>query len=234
MAEEVQKKRSPWVYVGLGCGLALVLLCGFGVLVVGGAIKMTKDWAEDMADPTRRENKARKEAMASLGGVPVGYSAAVSFGLPMLFDMVLFVDAPLLADGGVPVFDRQFIFMRFMETERTAEMKAFFESADGGTFQSDNMQVESKEELGRGHFQHNDRKVSWVSMRGRVRTQGQFDRDEDSLITTMLFDCPDNGQVRVGTWQMREPETGTAELSGTVADEKEMKKLLVGLSPCGK
>ena len=234
MAEEVQKKRSPWVYVGLGCGLALVLLCGFGVLVVGGAIKMTKDWAEDMADPTRRENKARKEAMASLGGVPQGYSAAVSFGLPMLFDMVLFVDAPLLADGGVPAFDRQFIFMRFMETERTAEMKSFFESTDGGTFQSDNMQVESKEELGRGHFQHADRKVSWVSMRGRVKTQGQFDRDEDSLITTMLFDCPDNGQVRVGTWQMREPEEGTANLSGTVADEKEMQKLLVGLSPCGR
>src|SRR5688572_18279059 len=104
MAEEVQKKRSPWVYVGLGCGLAVLLLCGFGVLIVGGAIKMGKDWAEDMNDPTRRENKARKEAMATLGGIPEGYSAAVSFGVPMLFDMVMFIDAPLLADGGVPAF----------------------------------------------------------------------------------------------------------------------------------
>jgi hypothetical protein len=234
MAEEVQKKRSPWVYVGLGCGLAVLLLCGFGVLIVGGAIKMGKDWAEDMNDPTRRESKARKEAMATLGGVPEGYSAAVSFGIPMLFDMVLFVDAPLLADGGVPLFTRQFIYMRFMETERTAEMKAFFETSDGGTFQSDNMQLDAKKELGRGNFMHKGRKVSWVSMLGRVRTQGQYDRDEDSIVTTMLYDCPDNGQVRVGTWQMREPEEGVADLTGTVADEKEMQKLLAPLSPCGK
>ena len=233
MAEEVTKKRSPWVYVGLGCAAALVLLCGTGLVVILGAAKMTKDWAEDMADPTRRENKARKEAMATLGGIPDGYSAAVSFGLPMLFDMVMFVDAPLLADGGVPAFERQFIFMRVMETERTGEMKAYFES-DGGTFQSDNMQIDSKGELGRGSFMHKGRKVSWVAVKGRVRTQGEYDRNEDGLVTTMLFDCPDNGQVRVGTWQMKEPEGGSGELTGTVADEKEMQKLLSPLSPCGK
>ena len=233
MAEEVQKKRSPWVYVGLGCGLAVLLLCGFGLLIVGGAIKMGRDWAEDMNDPTRRENKARKEAMASLGGIPEGYSAAVSFGVPMLFDMVMFIDAPLLADGGVPVFTRQFVFSRVMETEGTSEMRAFWD-ADGGTFQSQTMQIDVKQELGRGNFKHKDRKVSWVSVLGRIRSQNQYDRDEDSLITLMLYDCPDNGQVRVGTWQQREPESGTADLSGTVADEKEMQKFLAPLSPCGK
>lgn len=233
MAEEVQKKRSPWVYVGLGCGLAVLLLCGFGALIVGGAIKMGKDWAEDMNDPTRRENKARKEAMATLGGIPEGYSAAVSFGVPMFFDMVMFIDAPLLADGGVPEFTRQFVFSRVMETEGTSEMRSFFEP-DGGEFQSQTMQIDVKQELGRGRFTHKDRQVSWVSVLGRIRSQNQYDRDEDSLITLMLYDCPDNGQVRVGTWQQREPQTGTAELAGTVADEREMQKFLAPLSPCGK
>jgi hypothetical protein len=234
MAEEVQKKRSPWLYVGIGCAAATLLLCGGVFVFVIGVGTWFKGWAEDMQDPNKRESKARKEAMATLGGVPDGYSPALTFGFPMVFDMLLFVDAPMLADGGVPAFDRQFMFMRFMETDRTAEMKAFFESTDGGTFQSENLQVDSKGELGRGNFMHKGRKVSWVAMRGRVRTQNQFDKDEESLVTTMLFDCPDNGQVRVGTWQMREPETGVAELGGTVADENEMKKLLTPLSPCGK
>ena len=73
-----------------------------------------------------------------------------------------------------------------------------------------------------------------VSMKGRVRTQGQFDKDEDSIITTMLFECADNGQVRIGTWQMREPEGGYTAAPGTVADQAEMQKLLSPLSPCGK
>jgi hypothetical protein len=234
MAEEVQKKRSPWVYVGLGCGITLLLLCGIGVTFVIGVGSWAKGWAEDLQDPARRESKARKEALATLGAVPDGYSAALTLGFPMVFDMILFVDAPLLADGGVPAFTRQFMFMRFMETERTAEMKAFFENADGGTFQSDNIQLDTKEELGRGNFQHEGRKVSWVAMKGRVRTQDQYDRDEDSLVTTMLFDCPDTGQVRVGTWQMREPEGGDTAPEGTVADPDEMKKLLKPLHPCGK
>jgi hypothetical protein len=234
MAEEVQKKRSPWVYVGIGCAAAIVLSCGTILIATVVGVNALKGWGEELADPTKRENKARKEAMASLGGIPDGYSAALSFGFPMVFDMLLFVDAPLLADGGVPQFNRQFIFMRLIETDRTAEMKAFFESSDGGTLKSDNLQVDSKGELGRGSFMHKSRKVSWVSMKGRVRNQTQFDKDEDSIITTMLFDCPDNGQVRIGTWQMREPEEGFTDPNGTVADQAEMQKLLSPLSPCGK
>jgi len=234
MAEEVQKKRSPWVYVGLGCGIALLLLCGIGLTFVIGVGSWAKGWAEDLQDPARRESKARKEAIATLGAVPDGYSAAITLGFPMVFDMILFVDAPLLADGGVPDFTRQFMFMRFMETDRTAEMKAFFESDGGVQFQSDNVQLDTKEELGRGMFQHDGRNVRWVAMKGRVRTQNQFDRDEDSILTTMLFYCPDTGQVRMATWQMKEPEGGYQEPAGTVADPEEMKKLLSPLHPCGK
>src|SRR4051812_44852660 len=114
MAEEVQKKRSPWVYVGVGCAVAILLFCGVGVLIVGGALKFGKDWAEDMADPSRRESKARKQAVATLGAVPAGYSAAFSFGFPMVFEMLVFVDAPLLPDGGAPVFTRLLTYWRFM------------------------------------------------------------------------------------------------------------------------
>ncbi|MBL8955751.1 MAG: hypothetical protein JNK82_33565 [Myxococcaceae bacterium] len=233
MAEEVQKKRSPWVYVGVGCAAAVVLSCGFVVIAGFAGFQALKGWGEDLQDPARRESKARKEALATLGAVPEGYSAALTIGFPMVFDMILFIDAPLLADGGVPEFTRQFMFMRFMETERTADMKAFFESDGGVAFQSDNVQLDAKEELARGNFQHAGRLVRWVAMKGRVRTQNQFDRDEDSILTTMLFECPDNGQVRMATWQMREPE-GTWEAKGTVADPEEMKKLLSLLLPCGK
>jgi hypothetical protein len=183
----VQKKRSPWVYVGLGCGIALLLLCGIGVTFVIGVGSFARGWAEDMADPARRETKARKEALATLGALPEGYSAAVTFGIPMLFDMILFVDAPLLADGGVPAFTRQFVFMRMMETDRTNEMKAFFESSDGGTFQSEGMTVDSKEELARGSFQHQGRKVSWVAC-CRARYLGDFRGDSIRLAAGIAND----------------------------------------------
>jgi hypothetical protein len=231
MAEEVQKKRSPWVYVGVGCAAAVLLMCGIGVLLVGGVIKLGKDWADDMADPSRRESKARKQAMATLGAVPDGYSAAFSFGFPMVFEMLVFVDAPLLPDGGAPSFTRLLTYWRFMETERTKEMKAFFENPDAGSFQNENLQIDTKEELARGTLQHQNRKVSWISNKGSVRMQGQYDMD-NGIVTTMYFDCPGD-QVRVATWQMKEPADST-DLGGTVADPKEIQKLLSPLSPCGK
>ncbi|MBK7861629.1 MAG: hypothetical protein IPJ65_24035 [Archangiaceae bacterium] len=231
MAEEVQKKRSPWVYVGLGCAGGLVLLCGLGVLIVGGLVKVGKDWADDMADPSRRESKARKQAVATLGAVPEGYSAAFSFGFPMVFEMLVFVDAPLLPDGGAPAFTRLLTYWRFMETERTREMKQFFENPDAGSFQNENLLIDTKAELGRGTFTHQNRKVSWIANRGTVRMQGQYDM-EDGLVTTLYFECPGD-QVHIATWQMKEPKD-TDDLAGTVADPAQMQKLLSPLNPCGK
>ena len=234
MSEDVQKKRSPWVYVGMGCGLALVMLCGLGAVLFFGVVKMGRDFAEDLNDPARRTSKAIKQANAILGAVPEGYNAAFSFGIPLLFDMVMFVDAPLLEDGGVPDFKRQFVFMRMMENDRSREMKAFFQNADAGTLSAEGLSVESSQEIGRGSFNHRDRRVSWVSLRGRMHNQMQQIADQDSLITSMLFECTDSGQVRIGTWQMRWPEGGVQDVSGTVADPAEMQKLLAPLSPCGK
>src|SRR5437870_1304902 len=102
MAEEVQKRRSPWLYVGLGCLAAIILFGGGGPLLVMGGVWKGKTCADEMNAPAKGESKARKAAIATLGAVPAGYSAAFSFGIPFVLEMLVFVDAPLLGDGGVP------------------------------------------------------------------------------------------------------------------------------------
>lgn len=231
MAEEVQKKRSPWVYVGIGCIAAVVLGCGGVFIAAALGVNALKNLGEEMSDPAKREGKARKQAIATLGAVPEGYSAAFSFGFPMVFEMLVFIDAPLLPDGGAPVFSRLLTYWRFMETERTKEMKAYFENPDAGTtFQSENLQIDTKEELARGDFMHQNRKVIWVASRGNVRMQGQYDMEE-GIVTTLYFDCPGD-QVRIATWQMKEPPDANGDLTGTVGDPKQMQQLLAPLSPC--
>jgi hypothetical protein len=235
MEEVPQKKRSPWLYVGLGCLAAIVLSCGALFAVGAGLVTWAKGWGEEMADPARRGNKARREAEALLGGVPEGYHAAFSFGVPMVFSTVQFIDAPIPLDGGVPEFTRQLSYMQLMETDQSKELRDFFdEKKAGGSLNSDNLQVDTKEELGRGVFQHQGRDVRWVSLKGRVRQQGGKYDQGDGVVTMMLFDCPKDGNIRVMTWLMQEPEGGTAELTGTVADPKEIEKLLKPLSPCGR
>jgi hypothetical protein len=230
VTEEVQKKRSPWVYVGIGC-LAITIFGCLGSLigmklVCGGM----KQWAEDLNDQQKQEQKARAAAEESLGGVPVGYYPVFTFGIPFVFDMIVFVDHPPQPDAAI-TFDRLFYFQRVIETDNTNRIQEYFEGK-GDAEALKGAQIDAKQELARGELTHQERKVRWIAARGRIQTQGPYERGEDGIINAMLFDCPKDGKMRIAMWQMR--DEGQTELKGTVADPEELQKLLTGLSPCGK
>lgn len=87
-----KKGTSPWVWVGCGCFLCIVLL----VAVIGGAgfagVSFVKGMVEDMADP-----QARAEAAMRLLGaetLPDGYHARAFLNIPFLMQLVILSDGP--------------------------------------------------------------------------------------------------------------------------------------------
>jgi hypothetical protein len=231
--EEAPKKRSPWLYVGLGCLGTVVLGCLGTLIVTKLACSSMQQWGEDLKDQSKQEVKARRAAEDTLGGSPAGYFPVFAFGIPFVIDMIVFLDQPPSADGGLTLFDRSFNFMRIMETEKSKEMRDYFEKGgDISALKNDNFQVQAKEELARGNLTVKDRKVYWVAVRGKMQMQGPYETPQDGIVTTMLFDCPKDGKMRIGIWQMK--DEGGSDLKGTVADPDQIEKMLNPLSPCGK
>src|SRR6185436_11986252 len=136
--------------------------------------------------------------------------------IPFVIDMIVFLDQRPDLDSGVALFNRSFNFMRIMETDQSKRMRDYFEKGgDISALRNDNFQVQAKEELTRGNFSLKDRKVWWVAAKGKLQMQGPYEAPEDGIVTTMLFDCPKDGKLRIGVWQMR--DDGQTELKGTVA-----------------
>src|SRR2546423_10429245 len=105
------KRRSPWLYVGLGC-LALVVLVVGGLVISGLYVgSKMKDFAAEMKDPVARDNAAK----AKLGAkqLPAGYYTQMSISVPMLMDMVILTDRPPKASGepSEGMDKRQFMYM---------------------------------------------------------------------------------------------------------------------------
>jgi hypothetical protein len=233
MEEVQQKKRSAWWYVGGGCLGTIVLGC-FGTLLMGKlACSSLQQYGEDLKDEAKQEAKAIAAAKDQLGGSPKGYYPVFSFGVPFVMDLIVFIDQKPEADAGGIAFERALYFMRLMETDQSKRLRDYFEkSGDASSLREANIQVQIKEELARGSFTLKDRKVFWVSGRGKTQMQGPYEDPRDGIITAMLFDCPKDGKIRIGTWQMR--DDGQTDLKGTVADAAEIQKLVNPLSPCGK
>ena len=84
------EQRSPWVWVGLGCGTLVVL--GVACAIVGGlwTVRSVKQFERDMKDPQTRTNRA----LGILGAdeLPPGYYASVAFSIPMFAEVAILTD----------------------------------------------------------------------------------------------------------------------------------------------
>jgi hypothetical protein len=86
-----KKPTSPWVYVGCGCGAAVLLaMLGLAGLTWWG-VRTGTEMAESMTDPTKREAKVR--AVRPYDSLPEGYYPAFAMSMPMGFmEMAMFTD----------------------------------------------------------------------------------------------------------------------------------------------
>lgn len=238
--EEPQKKpKSPWFYVLLGClglGVVLVLFC-----VVSGAygVKKIGDVGKGITDPATRQ----QNAVRMLGALPEGYTPLATLSMFGMMDMAQLVDAPLLADGGVGEYSRQFVYLRVMGNENNKKTKAFFtgnEPPDASALRQSGVNLDVKDVIKKGNLVVDGRKIYYVASRGSF-SAGNSPRSAvaEGLQTTVLFDCPSGGdELRMGVWMMKDPapQTAAAELdvTGTVADEAKLSGFLKPMDPCGK
>jgi len=122
-----QKATSPWVYVGIGCGVLLVL----GVVALAaigyGAFRFGKQVEKDIKDPATRTAKVK--AVLGADTLPDGYHPMVGLSIPLLMDMAMLSDREPGADGQVhgPV-RRGFIYVRVLSAgSNEKELRDYFE-----------------------------------------------------------------------------------------------------------
>ena len=86
-----KKSTSPWVYVGCGCGAAVLLaMLGLAGLTWWG-VQTGKEMSETMNDPQKRAEKVR--SVLPYDTLPEGYYPAFAFSAPMgMMEMAMFTD----------------------------------------------------------------------------------------------------------------------------------------------
>lgn len=236
-ADLPKKPRSPWFWVAIGCGGALVLGClGFGALALAGAA-FIKGSVDGIADPKVKEQKA----LQALGGLPEGYWPFMTFAIPMVMDVVILTDRPPPADGGLEMGDRSFLYYRALETGDGKKARAWLEGTgdDAAALSRSGIQVRSDQVLARGSLEAAGTTVHYVVQQGSVQGgQGGDEAAAEGLQTVLLFACKPDGKLRVGIWvePLADLPQGQdkPDLAGTVGDEARLRAFLQPLTPCAR
>jgi hypothetical protein len=228
------KQRSPWFYVLLGCGGLALLSCLVMSAIALFSVKMAKDVASGAIDPAKRDENAR----AFLGAVPAGYTPQMAINLLGQMGLVMLSDGEPDADGGVGEGTHEFMYMRLASSEQNQKSKAFFTSNSTDASQLSNangVKLDLKQVLKRGSLTIAGKKIWYVAGRGTVNNGQGGGRNREGLTNALYFECPTD-VLRMGFWFQADPNPATAaeqlDLTGTVADEAELTRLLAGMNPC--
>lgn len=237
---EQKKKRSPWLYVGIGCGTLLLLI--FGAVIAGGLFlfKKGQQYQEDLANPVTRTAMVKKTLGAQT--LPEGYHAVMSLSVPAIVDTaVLSTRAPDAPPSGQPGGERVFLyfFIKPATVQDQQELRNYLEgkSDDPSVLARNNIQVGENELIGRGVIPLEGRRVLYLAQRGELQTQHSRDKDQGSLLNSILFiECPGQNRLRMGLWMAPDPAPGTPleqlELKGTPVDPEAMRAFMSHLNPC--
>jgi hypothetical protein len=227
----LKKKTSPWVYVGVGCLVVVVI----GVAAVGTGVfyfaRKAKQLGEEMKDPKAREAKVKATLHADT--LPPGYHAVFAMSVPFVMDMAMLSDRPPAADGQIKgMGERGFIYLNVMSQGKDQkELRDFFEGKtdDASVLRRNNINVHTKEILKRGVIEQKGRKLLYLAHRGDVSFSGNH--QSDGLASQILVECGTDSRMRLGIWFG--PDPGGTDLTGTPADEAAIGQFMSHFNPCG-
>jgi hypothetical protein len=226
-----KKTTSPWVYVGIGCGVLLVL----GVVALAaigyGAFRWGKQVEKDIKDPATRTAKVK--AVLGADTLPDGYHAVMGMSIPLVMEMAILTDREPDADGRVRGHnERGFMYFRFLSGgSNEKELRDYFEGKtnDDSVLRRNhvNIRVGGQQVIRRGVVETNGYPVMYLAQRGDMQMNEARSEGVHSLL---LVDCPQDARMRMGIWFGPDPDpqapVATANFEGTPADEKALRAFL--------
>ncbi|WP_224363638.1 hypothetical protein [Hyalangium versicolor] len=234
-----KKKRSPWLYVGIGCGVLLLLGIGGTVAAVMFGMSKFKEFTEDMADPVKRTEMAKKTLGAD--DLPEGYSAVVALSVPAIMDVALLMSGepqePSEQAEQAPVRTFVYFFIKASSLKDVEELRAFLEgrSDDASVLRRNHIDIQTREIIGRGVLQLDGRRVLYLSQRGVLRSS-QNEDDGPGLNSLTFIECPGQNLLRMGLWHSPDPSPETPldqlDVKGTPVDPEAIRAFMSHLNPC--
>jgi len=152
-------------------------------------------------------------------------------------DMVVLGDQPPRPDGrAAHIRERGYMYMRlFREPENMRALRAFVEGRtdDPSALRANRVDVATTAILRRGSLRLGGGNVLYCAQRGEMSASGGRQK---GLQTVTLTDCPDHN-MRMGIWFGPDPDPARPpaelNLTGTVADENELRGFLSHFKVCG-
>lgn len=237
-----KKSTSPWVYVVVGCGLAIVL----AMLAIAGVTwwgyRTAKDFADSMTDPEKRAQRVQN--VLPYDRLPEGYYPAFAFSVPMVMDMAMFSDREF-APGENPqessdgFKERGFLYFSMREMRNNREEMERYIRGEGpppkDTSWDSNVRFDPEDVVGRGDVQVDGTKVLYAASRGRISNKDS--ENKQGIVTMVMPDCG-KGRLRFGLWFGPDPSPETpvneASYAGTAADPAQVQQFLSHFKLCGK
>ena len=224
--------RERRTALGCGCGgavaLVLALIMGLAWLGYGTGER----FRQTLADPEARDAASRE--ILGYDALPAGYHPMGGFSVPFIMDMAMLSDRqPEPGEeisGPKEAFERRgFVFLATRARgAREREVREFLrgERERAEFFQEIDETFEREEVLGHGRIEAGGSRVLYLAERGRMDL-GEGARE--TLLTRFLFECPDGGRLRVGTWF----EVAAGAAAGTPADPESARRFLDHFELCG-
>jgi hypothetical protein len=237
MAEK--KRTSPWVYVGVGCLVAVLAIVAVIVAIGAWGFTQVRQMQRTMEDPVTRT----AAAVVTLGAtaLPEGYHAMVALSVPFgVMETTMLTDREPDADGRLRRFgEHGFVYFVTMSVRDQAQkMRDFFAGTSDNPdeiFGDTSIRVNDREFIARGTIDAATGTLRWATYRGQVAVQNQ--RDVAGGLTAMvMFECAGAERLRMGIWfgpdQNPDTPVDQADFTGTVADPAEIQRFMANFNVC--